>query len=79
MLRSVWKYSFHSSRFACRYREFIAKPLISDSYKGRLFTTRRDAVHSILTPVLGMNTWANPNFRFLKGPGGGGTSKVRTD
>ena len=49
------------------YREAIDR----DSYKGRLFTTRRDAVHSLR---LGTNTWANPNFRFLKGL----TSKVRT-
>lgn len=50
---------------------FYREAIDSDSYKGRLFTTRRDAVHSLR---LGTNTWANPNFRFLKGL----TSKVRT-
>ena len=49
------------------YPEAIDK----ESYKGRLFSARRDALHPLR---LGVTTWANPNFRFLQGM----TSKVRT-
>ena len=49
------------------YPEAIDK----ESYKGRLFSARRDALHPLR---LGATTWANPNFRFLPGM----TSKVRT-
>lgn len=49
------------------YPEAIDK----ESYKGRLFSARRDAQHPLR---LGATTWANPNFRFLPGM----TSKVRT-
>lgn len=49
------------------YPEAIDK----ESYKGRLFSARRDALHPLR---LGATTWANPNFRFLQGM----TSKVRT-
>lgn len=49
------------------YPEAISK----DSYKGCLFSTRRDARHPLR---LGVNTWANPDFQFLTGM----TSKFRT-
>ena len=49
------------------YPEAIDK----ESYKGRLFSVRRDALHPLR---LGATTWVNPNFRFLPGM----TSKVRT-
>ena len=39
------------------YQEVIDK----DSYKGRLFSARRDAQHPV---NIGINTWANPNFKF---------------
>ena len=39
------------------YQEVIDK----DSYKGRLFSARRDAQHPV---NIGTNTWANPNFKF---------------
>ena len=41
------------------YPELIDK----ESYTGRLFSARRDALHTLR---LGANTWANPNFKFLK-------------
>lgn len=43
----------------------------SDSYKGRLFSVRKDASHPLR---LGGTTWANPDFRFKPGM----TSKLRT-
>lgn len=41
------------------YQEAIDK----ESYKGRLFSGRRDALHTV---QIGVNTWANPAFRFKK-------------
>lgn len=41
------------------YQEAIDK----ESYKGRLFSARRDALHTV---QIGVNTWANPAFRFKK-------------
>ncbi len=41
------------------YPEVIDK----ESYQGRLFSSRRDAHHTIR---VGTRTWANPNFKFLK-------------
>ncbi|MDD3040611.1 glycoside hydrolase family 3 N-terminal domain-containing protein [Bacteroides sp.] len=41
------------------YSEAIDK----DSYKGRLFSTRKDTHHPV---QLGASTWANPNFEFKK-------------
>jgi len=39
------------------YPEAIDK----ESYKGRLFSARKDALHPLR---LGVTTWANPNFHF---------------
>lgn len=41
------------------YQEAIDK----ESYKGRLFSARRDALHTV---QIGVNTWANPAFKFKK-------------
>lgn len=41
------------------YQEAIDK----ESYKGRLFSGRRDALHTV---QIGVNTWANPAFKFKK-------------
>lgn len=49
------------------YPEAIDK----ESYSGRLFSARRDALHPL---QLGAHTWANPKFRFLPDM----TSKVET-
>lgn len=39
------------------YQEVIDK----ESYTGRLFSARRDALHTV---KIGTSTWANPNFKF---------------
>lgn len=39
------------------YQEVIDK----ESYTGRLFSARRDALHTV---QIGTSTWANPNFKF---------------
>lgn len=41
------------------YQEVIDK----ESYKGRLFSGRRDVLHPVR---IGTNTWANPRFKFRK-------------
>lgn len=40
---------------------FYLEVIDKESYKGRLYSARKDALHPVR---IGTNTWANPNFKF---------------